>query len=150
MIRGLPADQFFVDGEIVVETEGRLSFDALQMRLHPAESRINRLSGEIPARFVAFDALVWKGKTVTELRRLLDDADGAIEVALSDTKIQFNFGGVELTSKLIDGTFPDYQRVIPSGNDKIMEIVTGFGHEVRTVPTGSSKYRLTFDIVRKH
>jgi len=51
-------------------------------------------------------------------RRLLDDADGAIETALSDTKIQFTFGGVELTSKLIDGTFPDYQRVIPSGNDK--------------------------------
>ena len=58
-------------------------------------------------------------KTVGELRRLLDDADGAIEVSLSDTKIQFAFDGVELTSKLIDGTFPDYERVIPSGNDKV-------------------------------
>ena len=45
-------------------------------------------------------------KTVGELRKLLDDADGAIEISLSDTKIQFGFNGVELTSKLIDGTFP--------------------------------------------
>ena len=50
-----------LDGEIVIERDGVLDFDAMQMRLHPAESRINRLSAEIPARFVAFDVLVWKG-----------------------------------------------------------------------------------------
>jgi len=44
-----------VDGEIVVEREGGLDFDALQMRLHPAESRVRKLSAEIPAQFVAFD-----------------------------------------------------------------------------------------------
>ncbi|MBA3374312.1 MAG: hypothetical protein H0U00_00580, partial [Actinobacteria bacterium] len=44
-----------LDGEIVIERGGVLDFDAMQTRLHPAESRINRLSGEIPARFVAFD-----------------------------------------------------------------------------------------------
>src|SRR6476646_598345 len=53
-----------LDGEIVIERGGRLDFDAMQMRLHPAESRIRRLSGEIPAQFVAFDVLLWKGKPV--------------------------------------------------------------------------------------
>jgi ATP-dependent DNA ligase len=56
-----------LDGEIVIERGGRLDFDAMQMRLHPAESRIRRLSGEIPAQFVAFDVLLWKGKPVHEL-----------------------------------------------------------------------------------
>jgi len=56
-----------LDGEIVIERGGRLDFDAMQMRLHPAESRIRRLSGEIPAQFIAFDVLLWKGKPVHEL-----------------------------------------------------------------------------------
>jgi ATP-dependent DNA ligase len=53
-----------LDGEIVIERDGRLDFDAMQMRLHPAESRVRRLSAEIPAQFVAFDVLLWKGKPV--------------------------------------------------------------------------------------
>ena len=51
-----------LDGEIVVERDGRLDFDALQMRLHPAESRVRKLSGEIPSRYVAFDVLLWDGE----------------------------------------------------------------------------------------
>jgi ATP-dependent DNA ligase len=51
-----------LDGEVVIVREGALDFDAMQMRLHPAESRIRRLSGEIPAQYVVFDLLVWKGK----------------------------------------------------------------------------------------
>ncbi|HEU4449801.1 MAG TPA: ATP-dependent DNA ligase [Gaiellaceae bacterium] len=51
-----------VDGEIVIEREGGLDFDALQMRLHPAESRIRKLSAEMPAGFVAFDVLLWDGE----------------------------------------------------------------------------------------
>src|ERR671925_1997518 len=50
-----------LDGEIVIERGGILDFDAMQTRLHPAESRVNKLSAEIPARFIAFDLLVWKG-----------------------------------------------------------------------------------------
>jgi ATP-dependent DNA ligase len=53
-----------LDGEIVIERDGVLDFDAMQTRLHPAESRIRRLSGEIPARFITFDMLVWKGEEV--------------------------------------------------------------------------------------
>src|SRR5262245_18176750 len=56
-----------LDGEIVIEQDGRLEFDLMQMRLHPAESRIRRLSAEIPAQFIAFDVLLWKGKAVHEL-----------------------------------------------------------------------------------
>src|SRR6201993_961677 len=55
-----------LDGEIVITREGKLDFDAMQMRLHPAESRVRKLSGEIPATFVAFDLLLWKGKPVHE------------------------------------------------------------------------------------
>lgn len=61
-------------------------------------------------------------KAVNEVRKLLDDVEGDISVALSDTKIRFAFKDVVLTSKLIDGTFPDYQRVIPSANDKLLEV----------------------------
>jgi ATP-dependent DNA ligase len=56
-----------LDGEIIIARKGRLEFDQLQLRLHPAESRIKRLSAEIPADYVAFDLLVWKGTPVHEL-----------------------------------------------------------------------------------
>src|SRR3954447_22636534 len=56
-----------LDGEIVIARDGTLDFDAMQMRLHPAESRIRKLSGEIPAMFVAFDLLLWNKKKVHEL-----------------------------------------------------------------------------------
>jgi ATP-dependent DNA ligase len=55
-----------LDGEIVIARDGKLDFDAMQTRLHPAESRIRKLSGEIPAMFVAFDLLLWDGKQVHE------------------------------------------------------------------------------------
>jgi ATP-dependent DNA ligase len=56
-----------LDGEIVIERDGRLEFDALQLRLHPAQSRIRKLSAEIPAGYVAFDILLWAGKPVHKL-----------------------------------------------------------------------------------
>src|ERR687883_1712180 len=48
-----------LDGEIVIERDGELDFDSMQLRLHPAESRIRKLSGEIPAMYIAFDVLLW-------------------------------------------------------------------------------------------
>jgi ATP-dependent DNA ligase len=62
----LPPDSA-LDGEIVIERDGVLDFDAMQMRLHPAESRIRKLSAEIPAEFIAFDVLLWKGELVHKL-----------------------------------------------------------------------------------
>ena len=61
-------------------------------------------------------------KCVGELRKLLDEIDGSVGVSLSASKIRFDLGQALLTSKLIDGTFPDYSRVIPTGNDKILKI----------------------------
>jgi DNA polymerase-3 subunit beta len=65
-------------------------------------------------------------KAVGELRKLLEEAlDGNVEIDLSPSKIRFTLGGeggVVLTSKLIDGTFPDYSRVIPTGNDKLLKL----------------------------
>jgi DNA polymerase-3 subunit beta len=61
-------------------------------------------------------------KCVAELRKLLDEIDGSVGVSLSPTKIRFDLGQALLTSKLIDGTFPDYSRVIPTGNDKMLKI----------------------------
>ena len=61
----LPPDSA-LDGEIVISREGKLDFDAMQMRLHPAESRVRKLSAEIPATFVAFDLLLWDGTPVHE------------------------------------------------------------------------------------
>jgi ATP-dependent DNA ligase len=56
-----------LDGEIVIAQNGRLEFDALQLRLHPAESRIRKLSAEIPSEYIAFDVLVWKGEPLHKL-----------------------------------------------------------------------------------
>ena len=66
-----------LDGEIVIERDGALDFDAMQTRLHPAESRVRKLSAEIPARFIAFDVLVWKGEEVW--RRPLAERRRALE-----------------------------------------------------------------------
>jgi len=63
-------------------------------------------------------------KTVLELVKLIDGLDGDIDVALSSSKIRFAAGNLILTSKLIDGTFPDYERVIPRHNDKVLDVDT--------------------------
>jgi ATP-dependent DNA ligase len=86
MIDGLTADHFVVDGELVIEIDGHLDFDALQLRLHPAESRIRKLAAETPARLVLFDMLVAPdgtallGRPLMERRRRLEAfaADAAI------------------------------------------------------------------------
>ena len=101
--------------------------------------RLARFELELPDGAAEMPGVIVPRKTVTELRRLLDDAEGAIDVSLSDTKIQFVTDGVELTSKLIDGTFPDYQRVIPSGNDKSLSLDSReFAHAVDRVSTISA------------
>jgi len=63
-------------------------------------------------------------KTVAELRKLLEETSDDVSIAMSDTKIRFAFDDALLTSKLIDGTFPDYNRVIPTENDKVLEVDT--------------------------
>ena len=81
-LRALPTPQFVLDGELVIPVDGELSFDALQMRLHPAESRIRRLAGETPATFVAFDCLLRKSRQPL-LQRSFEERRAALEAVLA-------------------------------------------------------------------
>jgi ATP-dependent DNA ligase len=77
-----------LDGEIVIVRDGVLDFDAMQTRLHPAESRVRKLAAEIPATFVAFDLLVWEGGPrwrlpLTERRALLERAGLDLPISLA-------------------------------------------------------------------
>ena len=76
----------------------------------------------LPEGAADMPAVIVPRKTVGELRKLIDEIGGSVEISLSETQIRFAFADTVLTSKLIDGTFPDYERVIPSGNDKVMDV----------------------------
>ena len=84
--------------------------------------RLARMEIPLPEGAAGMPGIIVPRKTVGELRKLLDEFEQDVAVALSDTKIRFSFGSTVLTSKLIDGTFPDYDRVIPTGNDRILEV----------------------------
>jgi len=84
--------------------------------------RLARVTVARPDGAQGMPGVIIPRKCVTELRKLLDEVDGTVEVSLSESKIRFGLGAAVLTSKLIDGTFPDYTRVIPTGNDKLLKI----------------------------
>ncbi|GBQ26748.1 DNA polymerase III subunit beta [Gluconacetobacter azotocaptans] len=84
--------------------------------------RLARVETEVPPGAEGMPGVIVPRKTIAELRKLLDEGAENVTVALSDTRIQFTVGTVTLTSKLIDGTFPEYDRVIPRGNDKILRV----------------------------
>ncbi|UCI07511.1 DNA polymerase III subunit beta [Mesorhizobium sp. B1-1-8] len=102
--------------------------------------RLARAEIDAPAGSEGMPGIIIPRKTVSELQKLVDDPDVAVTTELSDTKIRFTIGSVVLTSKLIDGTFPDYQRVIPTGNDKKLIIDRqSFAAAVDRVSTISSE-----------
>src|SRR5688572_1885745 len=72
----------------------------------------------LPAGAAGMPGVIVPRKTVIEVQRLIEDSEAEVAIQLSTAKIRFTIGDVLLTSKLIDGTFPDYARVIPTGNDK--------------------------------
>ncbi|MDE2516061.1 MAG: DNA polymerase III subunit beta [Rhodospirillales bacterium] len=84
--------------------------------------RLARVELPLPEGAGGMPGVIVPRKTVAELRKLLEEMVGTVAVALSDTRIQFQVDAVLLTSKLIDGTFPEYERVIPRGNDKVMRV----------------------------
>lgn len=84
--------------------------------------RLARVEMALPDGAGGIPGVIVPRKTVLEVRKLLDEAADRIDVQLSDTKVRFTFDNITLTSKLIDGTFPDYERVIPVGNDKVLEL----------------------------
>lgn len=84
--------------------------------------RLAQVEQDVPEGAVGMPGVIIPRKTVGEVRKLVDEFEGNISMALSDTKVRFAFDGAVITSKLIDGTFPDYSRVIPEGNDKVLEM----------------------------
>jgi DNA polymerase-3 subunit beta len=92
-----------------------------------------------PEGAMAMPGVIVPRTTVHELHRLLEDTGSSVTVALSPAKIQFRVGTVVMTSKLIDGTFPDYQRVIPQANNKAMHVANAaFATAVDRVATVST------------
>jgi DNA polymerase-3 subunit beta len=84
--------------------------------------RLARVTVPRPDGASGMPGVIIPRKCVAELRKLLDELDGTVEVSLSESKIRFGLGNAVLTSKLIDGTFPDYTRVIPTANDKLLKL----------------------------
>lgn len=84
--------------------------------------RLALMEVDLPAGADGMPGIIVPRKTVNELRKLIDETEDDIEIALSETKIRFAVDGIVLSSKLIDGTFPDYDRVIPDANDKYLDV----------------------------
>ena len=84
--------------------------------------RLARFDMPLPDGASGMPGIIVPRKAVGELRKLIDEAGDTINISLSENKIRFAFDHVVMTSKLIDGTFPDYQRVIPANNDKIVDV----------------------------
>jgi DNA polymerase-3 subunit beta len=84
--------------------------------------RLARIEMVLPEGAAGMPGVIVPRKAVLELRKLVEEGDDEVQVALGDTKIRCSIGEAALTSKLIDGTFPDYDRVIPTGNDKMLEV----------------------------
>ena len=102
--------------------------------------RLARVELPLPAGASDMPGVIVPRKAVNELRKLIDEGDSPVDVELSETKIRLSLGKVTLTSKLIDGTFPDYGRVIPSGNDKELTVdKKEFEQAVDRVSTVSSE-----------
>nr|WP_234397628.1 DNA polymerase III subunit beta [Sneathiella glossodoripedis] len=102
--------------------------------------RLARVETPLPANAENIPGVIIPRKAVNELRKLIDDTEGDINISLSDNRICFTFDGTILTSKLIDGTFPDYERVIPTGNNKVLELDgKSFAQAVDRVSTVSTE-----------
>ncbi|GGA99206.1 DNA polymerase III subunit beta [Allosediminivita pacifica] len=102
--------------------------------------RLARIDAELLSGAEDMPGVIVPRKTVGELRKLLDDDDADIAVSVSETKVRFATSDITLTSKVIDGTFPDYTRVIPSGNTRKLEVDAGdFAKAVDRVATVSSE-----------
>jgi DNA polymerase-3 subunit beta len=102
--------------------------------------RLARIDADLPEGAADMPGVIVPRKTVGELRKLLDDDDMKIAVSVSETKVRFATPDITLTSKVIDGTFPDYTRVIPQGNTRRMEVdAAEFAQAVDRVATVSSE-----------
>jgi DNA polymerase-3 subunit beta len=102
--------------------------------------RLARFEMPLPEGAKDMPGVIIPRKAINEIRKLIDEAGDTIEIGLSDNKLKFSFDHITLTTKLIDGTFPDYDRVIPKNNDKVLEVNPSvFASAVDRVSTISSE-----------
>ncbi len=102
--------------------------------------RLARVDAPLPEGAEEMPGVIVPRKTVGEMRKLLEDDEAQIAVSVSETKVRFATPGITLTSKVIDGTFPDYSRVIPMNNPRRMEVdASEFAKAVDRVATVSSE-----------
>lgn len=130
--------RYYLNGIFIhtVEADGDLKLRAVATDGH----RLARADVKAPSGSEGMPGIIIPRKTVGELQKLVDGIDGDASVEISDAKIRVTTGPIVMTSKLIDGTFPDYQRVIPSGNDKEMRVdCSTFAAAVDRVSTISSE-----------
>ncbi|GJD89498.1 MULTISPECIES: DNA polymerase III subunit beta [Methylobacterium] len=120
-----------------IESEGALKMRAVATDGH----RLARVELDAPPGSQGMPGVIVPRKAVAEIQKLVDDGGESVDIDLSPAKIRLRFaGGVTLISKLIDGTFPDYQRVIPTGNDKRLTVEReSFARAVDRVSTISSE-----------
>ncbi|THV23983.1 DNA polymerase III subunit beta [Peteryoungia ipomoeae] len=119
-----------------IEAGGALKLRAVATDGH----RLARADVDAPSGSEGMPGIIIPRKTVGELQKLIDNPELIISAEISDSKIRLTIGSIVLTSKLIDGTFPDYQRVIPQANDKEMRVdCQTFARAVDRVSTISSE-----------
>ncbi|MDQ0467743.1 DNA polymerase III subunit beta [Labrys wisconsinensis] len=119
-----------------LEVEGEARLRAVATDGH----RLARVELPAPAGSAGMPGVILPRKTVGEILKLMEDPEALVSVELSPAKVRFTVGPVVLTSKLIDGTFPDYARVIPVANDRRLTVERGdFAAAVDRVSTISSE-----------
>ena len=102
--------------------------------------RLARVQMPLPTGASGMPAVIVPRKAVLEIRKLIEETDGDINISLNENRMRFSFDQTVLTTKLIDGTFPDYERVIPSNNDKTLKVECGsFKRAVDRVATISTE-----------
>ncbi|MFL6802924.1 MAG: DNA polymerase III subunit beta [Xanthobacteraceae bacterium] len=112
--------RYYLNG-IYLHTAG--SGNAMALRAVATDGhRLAQVELPMPAGAAGMPGIIVPRKAVGEVQRLIENAEAEVGIELSQTKIRFTIGDVVLTSKLIDGTFPDYARVIPLGNDKQLTV----------------------------
>jgi DNA polymerase-3 subunit beta len=130
--------RYYLNGIFIhtVEADGDLKLRAVATDGH----RLARADVKAPSGSEGMPGVIIPRKTVGELQKLVDGVEGDVLVEISDAKIRVTTGPIIMTSKLIDGTFPDYQRVIPANNDKELRVdCATFAAAVDRVSTISSE-----------
>ena len=113
--------------------------------------RLARMEMVLPEGAAGMPGIIIPRKTVLELRKLVEESEDEVQIGLGETKIRLAIGEAALTSKLIDGTFPDYDRVIPSNNDKILEVnCKAFAEAVDRVSTISTEKSRAVKLTIEH